>query len=438
MKGVEQMLIVEGGARISGCCRVHRAKNAVLPILAASLLCDSKVMLPDLPDLSDLAVTKQLLSELKMGVTEQCRDLILSPDDLAYSRLDEKLTAKLRASTLFLGPMLARFGKVTFGGSGGCAIGKRPIDLHLYGLAKLGAQIKQEGNAITLSAEMGLKGADIRLRYPSVGATENILMAASLAKGRTTLSGGAAEPEVLDLVRFLNRCGAKIETDGAGNYQILGQKRLHGCCFFVMPDRIEAATYLAAAAATGGEILLTFDGELALPLIGELFEIMGCRVLSAKGGLALVQRGRLSAPRRLTTLPYPGFPTDLQAVFTTLCALAKGQTVIRETVFEERFSHLSQLQKMGAEITVCGREAVIFGVKELFGTEITIPDLRAGGGLLVAALAARGESRLSALSYVDRGYDQLYEQLSLCGARIKKMRCEDGKGTSRPDDPCRV
>lgn len=325
----------------------------------------------------------------------------------------------MRSSIIFLGAIITRCGRATVSMPGGCPIGLRPIDLHLKALRELGVEIEEKHGYINCTAHK-LRGCDIHLDFPSVGATENVMLAAVCAEGTTTISNAAREPEIVDLANFLNLCGARIRGAGTDCIRIDGVEKLHGAEYTVMPDRIVAATYLAAAAATGGEVFLTDAEPEDMGAMLSVLEDMGTKLTVGKTTIHLKSRGRLRAVRTMRTMPYPGFPTDIQSPFMAMSALAFGTTVFVENIFENRYQHVEELARMGADIRVDGRNAVVRGVPHLYAANVVARELRGGAALVIAALAAEGRSEISGVEYIERGYEDIDDYLRSCGAKIKR------------------
>lgn len=409
-------LRITGGNRLSGTIVAHGAKNAVLPILAATVLC-SRSEIKNCPNLSDVAVSCHILRHLGFAVERAKDTLIITREDTGCRDVPSEWMRAMRSSILFLGGMLARCGSVTLCPPGGCALGGRPIDLHLSALRQMGAVISEEGDTLRCAAPGGLHGAAVQLPYPSVGATENLLIAAAGTPAETKITGAAAEPEISDLLAYLRGCGALIESQPDGAILVQGREALTGCCCHaILPDRIEAATYLAAAAITGGEITVYARPEhLAAPLAA--LRRMGCRITTGEQSITLTAPEHLQGAGSIVTLPYPGFPTDLQAIFMALAAAAEGYTAFTETVFPRRWAHVEELRRLGADITVVGSHAVIRGAS-LIGSALTCTDLRAGAAVVLAALAAKGESSVTAISHIERGYADFVPTLRHLGADI--------------------
>lgn len=407
-------LRIVGGNRLVGSVTAHGAKNAVLPILAATVLCHG-TEIKNCPDLSDVAVSCHILRHLGYAVGRQGDTLMLHREENGCRDVPPEWMRAMRSSILFLGGMLARCGGVSLCPPGGCALGGRPIDLHLSALRQMGAVITEEGDTLRCTAPGGLHGAAVKLPYPSVGATENLLIAAAGTPAETEIRGAAAEPEITELIRFLRGCGVTIEAS-PGAILVQGRDTLSGCTHTVLPDRIEAATYLAAGAVTGGVVTVKCEpGHLAAPIA--VLRRMGCKIKITGGSVALTAPEKLLGAGSIVTLPYPGFPTDLQAVFMAAAAGAKGYTAFTETVFPRRWAHVEELRRMGADITVAGSHAMLRGAA-LTGTALTCTDLRAGAAVVLAALAARGESTVTGLSHIERGYAEFVPTLRHLGAEI--------------------
>lgn len=409
-----------GGLR--GKVRISGAKNAVLPILAACLLTEEACEIENVPPLSDVSHMAALLRELgaQVALDAAAERIRVEAGEICNVESDHETARKMRASFLAAGALLGRCGAARLPLPGGCQIGSRPVDLHLKGFAALGAKNKQEHGLVELQAKQ-LRGNTIYLDFPSVGATENIMLAAVLAKGQTMIENAAAEPEICDLADFLRKMGAEIAGDGTDTITISGVKRLHGATHRVIPDRIEAGTFMAAAAITGGDILLENVREEHLkPVIAKLAE---CNVKTepTPEGLRVYRKGKLH-PTQLKTMPFPGFPTDMQAPFMSLMAVAKGTSVITETIFENRFIHAGELQRMGADIKIDSRSAVIEGVDGLTGAKVRATDLRAGAALILSALAAKGETEISDIYHIERGYDRIDAKLRALGAQIERQK----------------
>ncbi|MDR1806218.1 MAG: UDP-N-acetylglucosamine 1-carboxyvinyltransferase [Clostridium sp.] len=412
-------LRIEGGRRLFGEISVQGAKNSALPLLAAAFCVPAGCSLFNVPALSDVDATIAILRHLGCAVRRRGSQVSVDASTPQRCTIPPGLMRELRSSIFLLGPLLARFGRAEIYMPGGCKIGARPIDLHLSAMESLGAHIRRTEEKIILRMPHGLRGADIHLRFPSVGATENIIMAAACAKGDTTLFGAAREPEITDLACFLNRCGAKISGAGTGIITISGIRRLHGCSYHVMPDRIVAGSCLSAAAVTGGELLLRGVEHTHLAPVLPVFRRMGCRVTAVNDAMHLLAPRRLSPFGELSTAPYPGFPTDSQAAFLAMSCTASGESFITENIFESRFKQARELAKMGAQISIRGRRARILGVPRLHGAVVRSMDLRGGAALAVAALGASGETTITNAELIARGWEDIGGTLRRLGASVK-------------------
>ncbi len=407
-----------GQNRLNGKVCLHGAKNSALPILAATILSNKQSVIHNCPQLTDIKAACDILEYIGCTVTRQGQSVVVDPSGICRGDIPDNLMREMRSSIIFLGALAARLGKTCVSFPGGCELGARPIDLHLFGLRKLGLIINEEHGLLDCTAPGRLKGAKIVLSFPSVGATENILLACVLAQGTTTIANAAREPEIIDLANYLNACGAQVRGAGSDTIVVEGVPKLHGAEHSVIPDRIVAATYLAAAAATGGEVLVQDCCPLHLESILPVFEHAGCVVSCTQNSIYLSAKQPLKAVPVIRTLPYPGFPTDAQAPLMAMLSLAQGTSVIVENIFENRFKHVPEMLKMGADIKVEGRVAVVSGVSRLHSAKVYASDLRAGAALVVAALAAQGESEVYGLSHIDRGYENLDTTLQNLGARM--------------------
>lgn len=410
-------LYINDKACLQGEVRVSSSKNAILPILAASLLTEAEVQIEKVPDIKDVTIINELINNLGVKVTRK-QDKLLFQGKVADVNPDYELVRQIRASFLVMGPLLARYGRVRIALPGGCAIGTRPIDLHLKGFAALGANINFScGDVIATTSR--LCGNHIYLDFPSVGATENIMMAATLARGTSYIENAALEPEVIDLANFINSMGGKVSGAGTNVIKIEGIKDLGGTCYTAIADRVEAGTYMVAAAATGGDVIINnIIPEHVKAVTAKLME-SGAEVQEGSDWIR-VRRTKRIKPLYIKTLPYPGFPTDMQAQFMAYLTCCEGSSIITESVFENRFMHVPELIRMGAKINAEGRTAVIKGVKELGGTRVKATDLRAGAALLIGALTARGLSIISNSEHIDRGYENIIGKLNQLGARISR------------------
>jgi len=416
-----EKLIISGGKRLQGTVRIDGAKNSALSIMAATLLTKDVCILRNVPRLTDVdtmgAVIRKLGIKVEWGGDNT---LYIDSDDFNNCEAPYELVKMMRGSILVMGPLLARLKKAKISLPGGCSIGARPVDYHIKGFEALGAQVEVEKGYIEAKVDK-LKGDDIYLDFPSLGATENIMMAACLAEGITTIGNAAKDPEVVELGHFLNKMGAKVKGLGTDLIEIEGVKKLHGVDYAIIPDRIEAGTYMIAAAITGGDVLIEKADPLLLkPLIVKLEEA-GVRIELEKNLIKVTGPDRVKAVD-IKTLPFPGFPTDMQPQFMALSCVAKGTSVITETVFENRFVHTGDLIRMGADIKVEGHSAIIKGVKELSAAPVMASDLRGGAALVLAGLVSEGTTELSRIYHLDRGYVKLEEKLNSLGADIKRVK----------------
>ncbi len=420
-----ETITVRGGRALSGETVIHGAKNSALPLLAATLLAQGVSEIHNCPHLSDVDASMAILRHLGCRVTRQADTVTVDATAPAGSEIPDSLMREMRSSIVFLGAIIARHGEATMSYPGGCELGPRPIDLHLAALRRLGVTVEECHGRICCRAEKGLHGAEITLAFPSVGATENVLLAACTARGTTVLRHAAREPEIGDLCAYLNACGARICAARDGVLVIEGVERLHGCRHRVIPDRIEAATYLAAAAMTGGELALHRCRAAHIAPVLPILEESGCalRTQTQPDGLQTV---RIRAPKRLRplgtvrTMPYPGFPTDAAAPLVAAACVADGTSVFVESIFENRYKYVDELARMGAHIRVDGRVAVVQGVDALQGAAVACTDLRGGAALVLAGLAAMGETTVSDLKHIDRGYDDFVGGLTAVGADITR------------------
>lgn len=417
-----EKLIVKGGNRLVGAVKTSGAKNAVLPIIAASILGTTPSHLDEVPMLEDVHTISEVLKCLGLAVECSPEKNVLDIDSTEITSYEApyELVRTMRASFLVMGPLLARIGKARISMPGGCAIGARPIDIHLKGFEALGVKIEQGHGYIEASAPEGLKGTSIYFDFPSVGATENIMMAASLAEGTTILENAAEEPEIVDLANYLNKMGAKIRGAGTDTIRIEGVDKLHGADYTIIPDRIEAGTYMIAAAMTGGDIVVeNVLPEHQKPLIAKLREA-GAVVEEDIDKVRVIGKNPLKAVS-IKTLPYPGFPTDMQAQMMAMMVIAEGRSKVTETVFENRFMHVVELNRMGAQIFTEGRSAVIDGPCKLTGCDVRATDLRAGAAMILAGLVAEGTTRIGDLHHIDRGYENIVVKLKNLGADIERV-----------------
>ena len=417
-----EKLIVKGGNRLVGAVKTSGAKNAVLPIIAASILGTTPSHLDEVPMLEDVHTISEVLKCLGLAVECSPEKNVLDIDSTEITSYEApyELVRTMRASFLVMGPLLARIGKARISMPGGCAIGARPIDIHLKGFEALGVKIEQGHGYIEASAPEGLKGTSIYFDFPSVGATENIMMAASLAEGTTILENAAEEPEIVDLANYLNKMGAKIRGAGTDTIRIEGVDKLHGADYTIIPDRIEAGTYMIAAAMTGGDVVVeNVLPEHQKPLIAKLREA-GAVVEEDIDKVRVIGKNPLKAVS-IKTLPYPGFPTDMQAQMMAMMVIAEGRSKVTETVFENRFMHVVELNRMGAQISTEGRSAVIDGPCKLTGCDVRATDLRAGAAMILAGLVAEGTTRIGDLHHINRGYENIVAKLKKLGADIERV-----------------
>jgi UDP-N-acetylglucosamine 1-carboxyvinyltransferase len=416
-------IVIDGGRRLKGEVRVSGAKNAALPILASAILAGGTSVFRNVPKLMDVRTMAKLLRVLGATVVDADKTgyaLAVTTDGISAFDAPYELVKTMRASVLVLGPLVARHGQATVSLPGGCAIGARPIDQHLKGLEALGAKITLEHGNVTARARR-LRGAAIVCDVPTVTGTENLIMAASLAKGRTTIENAAREPEVEELARVLNKMGARIQGAGTSVITIEGVDELHPIEHAILPDRIEAGTFMVAAALTRGDVLVRDCLPEHLDAVTAKLRAAGTEVVPEAGGLRVRGRSDIQ-PVDITTQPYPGFPTDMQAQFMVLAARARGQSVITETIFENRYMHVSELRRMGADIHVDGRTAIIRGVKRLTGAKVMASDLRASAALILAGLVADGTTEVLRVYHLDRGYERIEKRLQKLGADVKRAK----------------
>lgn len=413
-------LIIDGGNRIGGEVRVGGAKNSVLPILAATVLNGGINVVHDIPKLLDVDIMEKILTALGCSVKRENGTIVVDSKDLTEHEIPEELVRQMRSSIIFLGAMLSRFGKVKVSYPGGCEIGPRPIDLHLKSLREMGAKIEEKHGFLNCEATK-LRGCDIQLDFPSVGATENIMLAGVFAEGTTIIRNAAREPEIIDLENFLNAMGARVSGAGTATIRVEGVEKLYDVEHNIIPDRIVASTYLVATAITKGEIVLKNVIHEHLQSILYKLRESGCIIQTYNHSLKLIAPKKIKAVESIRTLPYPGYPTDMQAQMMTLMTLSDGITIITENIFENRYKHANELVRMGANIKVDGRIAVVKGVPKLSGATVMAHDLRGGAALILAGLAAEGSTIIDNIKHIERGYENIDEILSLLGAKIRKM-----------------
>ncbi len=414
-------LIITGGTTLQGEIRISGAKNAALPILAATLLASEPVTIGNVPHLQDVTTTMELLG--RMGVTlviDEKMSVEVDVSTIESFVAPYELVKKMRASILVLGPMLARFGEAEVSLPGGCAIGSRPVDLHIRGLQAMGAEVVVENGYIKARAKR-LKGAKLVMDVVTVTGTENLLMAAALAEGTTIIENAAREPEVVDLAGFINAMGGKISGAGTDTITIEGVETLHGCHYNVLPDRIETGTFLVGAAMTGGKVRLKDTNPTLLDAVVAKLTEAGALVTAGEDWIELDMQGKRPKAVDIHTAPYPAFPTDMQAQFSALNVVAEGVGTIRETVFENRFMHVQELQRMGAKIKVEGNTAIVSGREGLTGAPVMATDLRASACLVLAGLVAKGDTHVQRIYHIDRGYERIEEKLQQLGARIRRV-----------------
>ncbi|MDH3220571.1 MAG: UDP-N-acetylglucosamine 1-carboxyvinyltransferase [Gammaproteobacteria bacterium] len=414
-------LIIKGGRPLSGQVRISGSKNAVLPILAGTLLADGPVIIRNVPHLHDVTTTMELLGRMGVLLTiGEKMSIEVDPTSLQNTFAPYELVKTMRASILVLGPLLARYGQAEVSLPGGCAIGARPVDMHLSGLEAMGARIVVEQGYIKAQCER-LKGARIVMDQVTVTGTENLMMAASLAKGTTIIENAAREPEVVDLADFINAMGGRIENAGTDMITIHGVENLQGCDYSVLPDRIETGTYLVAAAITGGKVLIKHTDPRLLDAVLAKLEEAGASIDIGDDWIELDMEGRKPRSVNIRTAPYPGFPTDMQAQFCALNAIAEGTGSVTETVFENRFMHIQEFMRLGANVHLEGNTVIIQGVDGLNGAQVMATDLRASASLILAGLVAKGETVVDRIYHIDRGYDHIEEKLAGLGAQIQRV-----------------
>ena len=414
--------LITGGVKLEGEVRISGAKNAVLPLLAATILTDYPVTIRNVPNLKDVHTISKIIAGLGVTITYEGDTVYADASTLSNQFAPYDLVKTMRASILVLGPLLARYGNAKVSLPGGCAIGSRPVDLHLKAMEALGAKIEVENGYVHASIDGRLKGGEVVFDMVTVGGTENILMAAVLAEGVTTIRNAACEPEITDLANMLNKMGAQIEGLDTNTLIVTGVERLHGCEHSVVPDRIETGSYLAAAAITGGKIKTTHTNPYIMESVLDKFEEMGAEVTRGEDWIELDMQGKRPKAVSFRTLPHPEFPTDMQAQIMAVNAIGRGFATISETIFENRFMHAPELSRMGANIQVDGHDAVVTGVEKLQAAPVMATDLRASFSLVLAALVAEGETLVDRIYHIDRGYERVEEKLQSLGAQIKRVK----------------
>lgn len=420
---MNEKLFITGGRSLCGTVKVSGSKNAFLPILAGCVLCDGEIELENYVNLSDIENMCKILQTLNVLTQHGSGCLYIDTRDIKNNKITHDLTQKVRASIFTLGALLGRFRSATIAYPGGCKIGARPIDIHIKGFKALGARIVEKHGYIYCHGE-NLKAGEVFLDFPSVGATESLMMCATLLKGATVLKNTAKEPEIVDLQNFLNACGAKISGAGTDCIVIEGVEKLHGCSYAVMPDRIEAGTFLLAAATCTGDVLVEGAISRHNESLLSFLKQTACQIETFDDKIRLKASGRLSSIEKIETLPYPFFPTDLQSQMMTLQAVSRGVCFLKENLFENRFSQVAELRKMGADIVQSGQTARILGVEKLYGADVFAGDLRAGAALVIAGLKAEGYTSVHNVHYIDRGYEHIEEKFSALGADIKRITFE--------------
>lgn len=414
------MIIIDGPAELGGEIRIQGAKNSTLPLLAAAFLCKGQTVLHNCPKLTDVEVAADILEHLGCSCRRE-EDTLIVDNAVTGCEVPHELMRGMRSSIVFLGAIIARCGEAKLSFPGGCELGPRPIDLHLSALEKLGVTITESGGCLHCQAPHGIRGAYVSLAFPSVGATENVMLAAVCSQGTTVIANAAREPEICDLAAYLNRCGGRIYGAGESCVIIDGVKELFGSEHRVMPDRIVSATYMAAAAVTGGCVTLRdVDNVHILPMLSP-FEESGCEVRQMGGSLNIMAPRRLMPVKHIRTMPYPGFPTDAQPVVMSMAAVGRGTSIFVENIFENRYRHAEGLQRLGAKIKVEGKVAIVEGVESLTGAPVEAADLRGGAALVVAGLAAHGRTEVGGVEFIRRGYEDIAGNLASLGARIREV-----------------
>ena len=412
--------VINGGKRLEGIVEISGAKNAALPIIASTILNRGKSVLYNVPEIQDVEMMYKILRELGGNVTRKNNKVIIDTSNINSFKISENLMRKMRSSVIIAGSLIGKYRKVEFSYPGGCDIGSRPIDLHIDGFKKLGINIEEKAGYIICNCDK-IVGTEIQLEFPSVGATENLMLASVLGEGRTVLNNVAMEPEIIDLQNFLNKMGAKVTGAGSGVIIIEGVKKLKDVSYNIMPDRIETGTFLCIAASTGSKLeVVNTNFEYLYPVLSKLEECK-CKIWKEKNRIIIDAPKRIKATS-IRTMPYPGFPTDMQSVFLGMLTTSKGTSIISENIFENRFRCSSELKRMGAKIEIEGRTAIVKGVRKLSGAMVKATDLRGGAALVLAGLSGHGITTIDDIEYIERGYDSLEKKLINVGARIEKER----------------
>ena len=417
----DQKFVIKGGTPLNGELKIQGAKNSVLPIIAASVMCGGETVIENCPKISDTYASSRILTHLGLQCIIEKNVMTVRNNGNKTVEIPDDLMREMRSSIIYMGALLGACGECRMSFPGGCELGPRPIDMHIAAMKKLGAKVVDEYGIIKCTAERGLHGARINLNYPSVGTTENIMLAAVTAKGQTVISNAAREPEIIDLADFLNRCGGRINGSGNSTIVIDGVQKLRGCTYSVIADRIAAATYISAAASTGGEISLTGIDSSICDSFLPVFEQMGCKIYVYSDRLYINASGKLKGVNKITTMPHPGFPTDAQAVIMAALCKAYGSSIFEENIFESRYRHVDALVKMGADIKVIGKAAVVNGVEKLYGAKVSATDLRGGAAMAVAGLGAEGVTEVAEIHHIDRGYEDMEKAFSSLGGKIQRV-----------------
>jgi len=417
---MKEVLVIKGGEKLKGTVSISGAKNAALPLIAASLLSNDDIVLSNIPRIEDVCIMLDLIREVGANISKENNTVSITPQ-VTDTVIRSAKAQLIRASILLAGPLVAKIGSLKLPFPGGCNIGTRKIDLHLNGLKALGAKVKVGSDFIEIKADKKLRGAKIELPFPSVGATENILMAATLAEGETVIKNASIEPEVVDLQRFLSKLGAGIEGIGTRILTIEGVEELTGTQYSILPDRIETGTYIAAVAASGGRIILKNCDINIMENIVQKFTEIGVNIKHCNKGIEVSMNGK-PLPTDIITQPYPGFPTDMHPIMTSVLSLAKGRSTIKETIYDNRFQYVQELKKMGAKIEIKGDTLIINGIDKLKGTRVAATDIRGGAALVIAGLTAEGRTLIENIKQIERGYEQIDEKLRSVGAEVKRLK----------------